>query len=139
MATANTHSLIKGLSRTAKSRHKLLLMAREGVPKNVLVRLAKALKLSPKELAAILQISERTLQRFGTSGLLNAALSSRVVQLVEIHERGIEVFGDAETLRDWLRTKSIVLGEPPIELLDTPLGAQMVLDEIMRIAYGVYM
>jgi uncharacterized protein (DUF2384 family) len=55
-----------------------------------------------------------------------------------VYERGLEIFGDKDTLRDWLRSKSAVFGETPIELLDTPIGTQMVLDEMGRIAHGVY-
>jgi putative toxin-antitoxin system antitoxin component (TIGR02293 family) len=138
MGKTNSHSILKTNGRSMANDHKLLAMVRKGVPKSVMFRIAKELELRPKELATILQVSERTLQRLGTAGLLSVALSSRVVQLALVYERGLEIFGDKDTLRDWLRSKSAVFGETPIELLDTPIGTQMVLDEMGRIAHGVY-
>jgi putative toxin-antitoxin system antitoxin component (TIGR02293 family) len=138
MGKTNSHSILKTNGRSMANDHKLLAMVRKGVPKSVMFRIAKELALRPKELATILQVSERTLQRLGTAGLLSVALSSRVIQLALVYERGVEIFGDKETLRDWLRSKSAVFGETPIELLDTPIGTQMVLDEMGRIAHGVY-
>lgn len=133
-----TQQLLKTGGRSIADDQKLLAMARKGVSKSVMLKVARALELKPKELAGILHISERTLQRFGTAGVLNVALSSRVIQLARIYEQGLEVFGDKETLLDWLRSKNSVLGESPLELLDTPIGGQMVLDELVRIAHGVY-
>jgi putative toxin-antitoxin system antitoxin component (TIGR02293 family) len=138
MATSNAHHIFKANGGSIADDHKLLAIARKGISKGAMLKVARALELKPKELAAILQISERTLQRFGTAGMLNAALSGRVIQLARVYEQGLEVFGNRGTLRDWLRAQNPVLGESPLELLDTPVGTQMVLDELIRIAHGVY-
>lgn len=135
---ASGHAILKTDGRSIVDDQKLLAMARKGVSKSMMLKLARALELKPKELASILQISERTLQRFGTGGVLSVALSSRVVQLARVYQQGLEVFGDKEVFLEWLRSKNPVLNESPLELLDTPIGTQMVLDELVRIAHGVY-
>lgn len=138
MATSSAYHILKANGRNIADDHELLAIARKGISKSTMLKVARALELKPKELATILQISERTLQRFGTTGVLSAALSSRVIQLARVYEQGLEVFGNVQTLRQWMRAKNPVLGESPLELLDTHIGAQMVLDELIRIAHGVY-
>lgn len=47
------------------------------------------------------------------------------------------VFGNHERAQRWLRKRSRVLNEPPINLLQSETGAMLVEEELSRIAYGI--
>ncbi|RWM90195.1 MAG: DUF2384 domain-containing protein [Mesorhizobium sp.] len=47
------------------------------------------------------------------------------------------VFGNHEKLQRWLRKRSRVLNQVPIDLLQSEAGATLVADELNRIAYGI--
>jgi uncharacterized protein (DUF2384 family) len=52
---------------------------------------------------------------------------------------GVEVFGDMDTLRIWLRTPSFVLGRmTPIALLGYSFGRQLVMTELVHIEHGIF-
>ena len=103
-------------------------------------QLAQLLTLSLKELAAILQITERTLHRFRSQGRLDAQASERLLLLENLAAHGLLVFdGRADALADWLRYPLRELkGQAPIQLLNTISGFGLVDDVLTRIEYGVY-
>lgn len=112
---------------------------KKGITKRALLNLAKSLSLSLKDIAPLLQVSERTLQRYETKQVLSAAIAGRVMQLAEVAAMGIEVFGEAARFQAWLKSPSVALGGvEPFSLLDSTTGTQMVYDELGRIAHGVY-
>lgn len=141
----STDAVVRVLGGAKVIRHKvknqldLMELSRKGVSMRALMHLAKILSLSMKEVAKLLQVSERNLQRYESRDLLNAAISGRVVQLAEVTGRGIEVFGDRERFTAWLDEPNRSLGgRKPFELLDTAVGTQLLLDELGRIEQGVY-
>ena len=59
--------------------------------------------------------------------------------IVTVFDRADEIFGDSSKARRWLKKPCRALGgKVPETLLDTPLGKQAVLDELVRIEHGVY-
>jgi len=140
MAYNHVNSIVGSKGRHVKSRLDLVELGKRGVTKQALLKLADLLLISRKETALLLQVSERTLQRYGATDVLSAVLSDRVIQLAEIVEGGMELFkNDRERFADWLRTPSVALGgKQPLEMLPSAVGTQMVMDELMRMAYGIY-
>ena len=113
--------------------------SRKGLPKSSLVHFTKTLHLNFSELANLLPVSERTLQRYPEDKILNRDLSGHLVALAKVYARAAEVFEDEEKARRWLLKPCRALGgEIPFSLLDSPLGIQAVEDELVRIEYGVY-
>ena len=135
----NAMSAIFGVSYSNPTDFDLLKLARKGISKKVLATLAKQISLTLEEIAKILHISARTLQRYQPSTLVKAEYSDRAIELARLYERGIEVLGGQNAFNSWLKTPNYALGnESPLNLLDTHIGFSMVFDVLGRIEHGVY-
>lgn len=121
-----------------RSRRDLVALSRKGITKQALLNLGRALNLNLEELAALLPVTKRTLQRRKTDSLLSSSVSEHIILLAELAEHGSKVFGNAVSFNKWLREKSTALGTSPIRLLDTTIGIQLVSDELGRLEYGVF-
>jgi putative toxin-antitoxin system antitoxin component (TIGR02293 family) len=114
-------------------------LVREGLPARVLDALAANLKLTRGELAAALGIAERTLARRRKEGVFTAEESAKLLRLARVARRATEVFESGEPALDWLKRPNRALGgERPLDLLDTDIGAENVLDVLGRIEHGVF-
>jgi putative toxin-antitoxin system antitoxin component (TIGR02293 family) len=117
----------------------LLKLARNGVSKKSLINLAKHISLTLQELASIMHISERTLQRYEPTALIKTEYAEKAIELARLYERGTEVFGTMENFNDWMKTPNYTLnGEAPLSLLDTSIGFELILQTLGRIEYGVF-
>jgi putative toxin-antitoxin system antitoxin component (TIGR02293 family) len=117
----------------------LLKLARKGISKKSLLALAKQISLTIEEIAAILHISERTLQRYTPETLVKTEHADRAIELALLFERGIEVLGSEKAFSSWIKTPNFALaGEVPFNLLDTHIGFTMVSDILGRIEHGVF-
>ena len=89
-------------------------------------------------LTRILSLTPRTMARRKTERRLNALESDRLARLARILTYASEVFGTREKASTWLNRPNRTLeGTPPIELLDTDLGTQVVETMLGRIEHGV--
>jgi putative toxin-antitoxin system antitoxin component (TIGR02293 family) len=113
-------------------------LIRRGIPARAVESLQKTIKLSQAELARTLGIPERTLARRKRVGILNTEESAKLLRLARVFGRADEVFEDADAALDWLRSPNRSLaGKTPLELLDTEIGAESVLDALGRIEHGI--
>jgi putative toxin-antitoxin system antitoxin component (TIGR02293 family) len=120
------------------SRMGLIEIGKKGVTKGALLRLAKYLSLSVGQMASILPVSERTIQRYRRSQRFNSVVSEQVLQIAEVAARGTEAFGERERFLSWMKSPCRALGNrPPAELLSSRFGTGIVLDELGRIEHGV--
>lgn len=116
----------------------LYKLGKEGLSKKALLNFAKRINMSIRSLTAILNVTERTLQRKSDVDLLSEGLSEQILQLAEVYSRGEEVFTDLKGFQVWIDTPNRALGNnKPIELLSSRYGVQMVLHELGRIEHGV--
>ena len=114
-------------------------LGKRGVPKGALANLANYLGLSLSQVAQLLPVSERTVQRYDSKTLFNRTVSEHILHIAEVATKGTEVFEDKENFIAWLNHPSIALGnEVPIDLLRSRLGADMILDELGRIEHGIF-
>jgi putative toxin-antitoxin system antitoxin component (TIGR02293 family) len=113
---------------------------RTGLPCSAVTTLAKKIDVPQKEIAAWLHTTTRTIQRtMEANNLLSLDLSDRVAQLIRVYCRCRDVFRDDKKVSDWLKAPNYALGNiPPISLLDTIPGMEVVLDELGRIEHGVF-
>jgi putative toxin-antitoxin system antitoxin component (TIGR02293 family) len=112
---------------------------RQGLSTKVFKALAEDLDMSERQLAGVLKIPDRTLDRRLKKRVLSPEESDRVARLARILGRAREVFGNAEKARGWMNTRLAAFdGETPLERADTSLGASQVEDVLGRIDYGVY-
>lgn len=117
----------------------LLNLARKGVSKQSLVALAKKISLTLEELAVILHISERTLQRYTPTTLVKTEHVDRAIELALLYEQGIELFGNESAFDHWIRTPNLALNnEVPLSLLDTSIGFGVILQSLGRLEYGIF-
>ncbi|WP_316817469.1 antitoxin Xre/MbcA/ParS toxin-binding domain-containing protein [Pedobacter nyackensis] len=117
----------------------LLNLARKGVSKKALVSLAKQISLTLQELAGIMHLSERTLQRYTPATLIKTEHAEKAIELARLYQRGTEVFGTMDNFNDWMKTPNYTLnGEAPLSLLDTSIGFELILQTLGRIEYGVF-
>ena len=117
----------------------VIKLARNGFPKRVLLALAKKISLNIQELAYILHISERTLQRYDDDAIIKTEYAEKAVELARLYTRGEEVFGSMDKFKLWIKTPGYVFkGETPVSLLDTSAGFDMVFRELGRIEHGIF-
>jgi putative toxin-antitoxin system antitoxin component (TIGR02293 family) len=64
--------------------------------------------------------------------------SDHVLRLERISTMADRVFGNHEKAQRWLRKRSRVLNEAPIDLLQSESGATLVEEELNRIGYGIF-
>ena len=59
----------------------IVQLTRQGLPKQVLLSLAKKISLTIQELANIMHISERTLQRYDDEAVVSSEYSEKAIEL----------------------------------------------------------
>ena len=117
----------------------IINLARKGFSKGTLLALAKKISLNLQDLANILHISERTLQRYEDDAIIRTEYAEKAIELARLYARGQEVFGSMDKFKRWMKTPGHVFrGETPISLLDTSVGFDMVLRELGRIEHGIF-
>jgi len=117
----------------------ILKLTREGLPKRVLMLMAKQISLTLQELSDIMHISDRTLQRYDDDAIVKTEYAEKAIDLARLYTRGEEVFDSIDKFKKWMRTPSVIFkGETPLSLLDTSVGFDMVFDELGRIEHGIF-
>ncbi len=112
--------------------------SRQGVPRLEVDQVAGLVGLTDKEVARILNVSDRNLHRLKPDERLSRDASQRLLLLTNLLRHGLDVFDDAETLADWLRSPIRELNsQSPLYLLDTTTGFGLVDDVLGRIEWGI--
>jgi len=102
-------------------------------------RLRRNTALSTNDLADIVQIKRRTLNRRKEEGRFQPDESDRLLRASRLFAKALELFeGDAESARKWLFTPQPALGgAKPITVVRTEVGAREVESLIGRLEYGI--
>ena len=99
--------------------------------------LSRVLGVSEPKLMRVVDVNERTAQRRREQGALTPDESDRVARVARVTQRAIEAFGDPERATAWLaRPNRALRGLPPLDLLGTDAGAELVTDELGRVESG---
>jgi putative toxin-antitoxin system antitoxin component (TIGR02293 family) len=129
---------VLGLKETIRSRYDLINLGGKGVSKNAVARLAKHLSIGLPEMALLLSVNLRTIQRYSAEKVFSRAVSERVLRIALVVSRGERVFGSKERFNVWLKEPNTALKEKqPIELLSSDFGIDLILDELGRIEHGI--
>jgi putative toxin-antitoxin system antitoxin component (TIGR02293 family) len=113
-------------------------ISKKGLPKKALVHLIHNLGFTVKFMASLINITERTIQRKNDIELLDKVTSEQVLQIADIYSKGTHIFESSENFSTWITIENKALNnKKPIELLSSRYGAQMVLDELGKIEYGI--
>lgn len=116
----------------------LVMEARTGVPAKSAFAVANLLQISPEELADLLHTTTKTLRTYRDANKrLAPAASEQVLKLLALAQQGADVFGEPAAFRRWLGKPAYGLdNQPPLALLQTSGGIDLVAEEVSRIAYG---
>jgi putative toxin-antitoxin system antitoxin component (TIGR02293 family) len=111
---------------------------KEGLSYQVFESLTKDLELPASELAQIIGVPVRTLQRRKQEGFFPSVESDRLFRLVRLVERSKEVLGKEGI--SWLTTpKKFLDGQTPLNFSDTEAGAWEVTQALGRLEHGVFL
>jgi putative toxin-antitoxin system antitoxin component (TIGR02293 family) len=128
----------KVLGKRLQSRMDLVELANQGLTKDAVTNLARHLSLSLRDMAALLPVTERSLQRYAPKHHLNRTVSEQVLQIAGVVARGTEVFGGKDRFLAWANQPNTALSNKrPLELLGSRFGTDLVLDELGRIEHGI--
>ncbi len=113
---------------------------RTGLPAAVIESVAKSSDFSEDAIYKALPIARRTAaRRKATGSRLKAVESELLYRLSCVFVTAVEVLGSSAKTRTWLTQPNRALnGERPIDLLDTGIGFEDVMDVLRRIEFGVY-
>lgn len=126
------------LGRKIKGINDFIELGMHGIRKSAVRHLATNMSLTWRDMAKLLPVTERTLQRYQMQKLLSPGISEQALQLAEVTAKGIDVFEDRDNFLTWLSLPSAALGDKrPIELLSSRFGIELVIDELGRIAHGI--
>jgi putative toxin-antitoxin system antitoxin component (TIGR02293 family) len=111
-----------------------------GLPFTAINKLQSAYAINFEELAAMLQVSSRTLVRRKIGGTLDPAVSDRAIRLIRVYSLARDLFeGDEEAAREWIKRKNRSLDDfSPETMIGTETGASLVEDLIGRLENGVF-
>ncbi len=129
--------LFKGSVGSAVAVHEAL---HAGLPRRALFRAMPAGIPVPR-LLPVFGISLRTFMRLKAEPdkRLDAEQSGRVWQFAELFAKAEDVFQSRARAVEWMLEPAMALeNRRPIDLLTTPVGAQLVDDVIERMRHGVY-
>ena len=115
----------------------LIERSKNGVTKEEIKDLQAKAHLTNDQLAAILHLTPRALQKYEPSEVLRSSVSERALALAQLYARGFEFLGEERFLR-WMNRAHVSLGRKrPIDLLDTHFGMVLIGDELGRIEHGI--
>jgi putative toxin-antitoxin system antitoxin component (TIGR02293 family) len=117
----------------------MLEASRRGIPKGCVVSLAAVLDVPMTAMAALLNMSYKTLGRKKETDILDSLSSSLSIEIANTVAKGLYVFEDKDKFNRWLHKQNRALGgQKPFDLLNTPTGIKLVNQVLGRIDEGVY-
>jgi putative toxin-antitoxin system antitoxin component (TIGR02293 family) len=117
----------------------LIELSRKGLSRAAVDLVAKRVGLTDREMARILNISERTFHRYSPDTQLDTSSTERLLKLMLLYQHGEEVFSNLEDFKPWMRQSMRVFGDKSaLDLLDTITGFEWVDNVLSRIEFGTY-
>ncbi len=137
-AIANLLGGVAFLGHDVQTQMDLIVLSQDGIPKKSLLFFADYLDLSVGEMAELLPVTERTIQRYSPQKHFNSAVSESILHMAELVARGVEVFESKEFFLSWLLQPCMALGgRTPRSLVSSRFGIGIILDELTRIEHGI--
>ena len=130
---------VEVLQKKIQNRMDLVELSNKGVTKDALLRLGRYLNLSISQMADLVAVTERTIQRYTLSKTFNRIVSEQILQIAEVAVKGTNTFGDKDKFLSWMHQPNKALAnKTPMSLLRSRFGTEMILDELGRIEHGVF-
>jgi putative toxin-antitoxin system antitoxin component (TIGR02293 family) len=117
----------------------IFMLIQNGMPYSLFETIQSYAPIQNEDWPQLLDISSKTLQRYKESEKLFKPLQSeRIFEMAEVTHAGLEVFGNMEKFRLWLKTPNFALGKlKPLDLLRDSYGKELVLTELNNINHGI--
>jgi len=111
--------------------------ARKGIKTKVFYDFAETINMPEKSLAAVINISSRTVSNYkNEEKLLEPMYSEHLLKLIHLFEKGEELFGSVDEFNYWLKKPFLNKKIAHIELINTIGGVDLVLEELEKLAQG---
>lgn len=122
-----------------KSDFEFIQIIRAGLPSTVIAKVVKSSGISEDQICTALRIAKRTAaRRKAIGGRLKHSESELVYRFSKVLVTAIAILGEKAKAHEWLLTENRALnGNRPIDMLDTGIGFEDVMDCLYRIDYGV--
>ena len=124
--------------------HDKLLVSKviqRGLSYSFFEKIQNILSFKESDWADYLNISQKTLQRHKKAKdyTFKSLHSEKILEMIELVNRGEEVFGSSEKFNHWMRSPSIALaGNKPFDLIKDSYGRALILEELNRIDHGIF-
>jgi len=113
---------------------------RSGVPYSLFNLIQDYTPFTESDWASLLDVSTKSLQRYRQAPQhhFKPFHSEKIIEMAEVTDVGLDVFGDMDKFKLWLNTPNYALGNLlPIELLRDSYGKELVVGELTRISHGI--
>ncbi|MDR0421493.1 MAG: DUF2384 domain-containing protein [Proteiniphilum sp.] len=124
-----------------KDRMKIVKEIRKGISYTFFNEIQGKSPFTESEWAELLNISTKSLQRYKGSDnyRFKPLQSERIIAMTEVMTAGLDLFGNADRLKEWLNTPNFALGNlKPMDLLTDSYGKELVMEELTRLNYGIF-
>ena len=114
---------------------------RQGIPYYLYELIKEKTPFKQEDWADFLGVSERTLVRnkAKVDYVFESIPSEKILELAEVTSLGRDVFDSEKQFYLWLNTPNFALGSlVPFELLKDSYGKEMVMNELHKIDYGIF-
>lgn len=129
---------VLGLKETIRTPLDLIELGGKGISKGAVSRLAKHLSLGLQEMASLLSVNLRTIQRYNAERVFSRPVSERILRIALVVSKGEEIFENVEQFNTWLKEPNRALADKkPLDLLVSDFGIDLVHDELGRIEQGI--
>lgn len=117
----------------------IIRLIRSGIPYPLFSLIKHITPFTENDWASLLEISTKSLNRYKRSSKsFKPIQSEKILEMAEVTDLGMEVFGDMQKFKLWLNTPVFSLGNnKPFELLKDSYGKEMVIAELIRINHGI--
>lgn len=119
------------------SNFSIVLSARKGLHTKVFYDFAEAIKMPERRLAAIMNVSARTISNYKEAQkTLEPLYGEHLLKLIALFEKGEELFGTIDEFNYWLQKPFWNSAERPADWLTTGGGVDFLSEELDKMAEG---
>jgi putative toxin-antitoxin system antitoxin component (TIGR02293 family) len=117
----------------------IIFAIRAGIPYSFFDLIQNYSPFSENDWASFLDLSTKSLHRYKLSSRqFKPIQSEKIIEMAEVTNIGLDVFGNMEKFKLWLNTPNFSLGNmKPMELLYDSYGKELLISELTRINYGI--
>ena len=115
----------------------IVLSARKGLAPKVFYDFAEAIKMPERNLAALINLSARTISNYKESQKkLDPLYGEHLLKLIALFEKGEQIFGNVDEFNYWLLKPFWNSTEKPADWLGTGGGVDFLAEELDKLAHG---